>query len=269
MKAKPHIIAISSHVAYGAVGNRIIVPILEKLGLQVTAVPTIQLSWHPGMNAKFGHGARITPDEAAFDAMIKSLAGAPWLGGVSGIITGYLGNAAQAKTIAGLVSALKTANPDAIYLCDPVTGDHGGLYVPEPTATAIRENLWQIADIVTPNLFEFQWMTGSAANSEEPLKAAARALNKRTVVITSVEAGDGLIGNLWVEPQQSALVTHAIARPAPNGTGDMLAAVFFGNCIKGFKANVALEMADAAVFAAIRHSIKHRTDSLDLGQVEF
>ena len=67
--AKSSIITISSHVAYGAVGNRIIVPALEALEIGVTALSTVQLPWHPGMNAAFGKGARIVPDNGAFAAM--------------------------------------------------------------------------------------------------------------------------------------------------------------------------------------------------------
>ena len=37
------------------------------------------------------------------------------------------------------IGAVKRANPDALYLCDPVMGDQAGLYIPEATAQAIRD----------------------------------------------------------------------------------------------------------------------------------
>jgi pyridoxine kinase len=256
------VISISSHVAYGAVGNRIIVPVLEALGISVTAIHTVNLPWHPGMNTRFGHGARVVPDDAAFAAIISNLAKAPWLGEIDAIITGYLGSPAQAEAIAKLVKLLKRANPNALYLCDPVIGDTGGLYVPEATAIAIRDHLWPLADIVTPNLFEFGWMTGEAATQAGAIITAARALHKRHVVVTSTDAGHNKIGNLLVSNSHSALASHNAIFPTPNGTGDMLAALFLGHIVQENTAVDALEKAASSVLWAINHANEHHKSSL-------
>jgi pyridoxine kinase len=253
------IITISSHVAYGAVGNRIMVPALEALGISATAVNTVQLPWHPGMNARFGSGARIVPDDAAFATMIDNLAKAPWLSEINGIITGYLGSPAQAKAIAELVKALKRAKPDALYLCDPVIGDTGGLYVPEETATAIRDHLWPLADIVTPNLFEFGWMTGTAVEDLPNIIDAAKAVSKRHVVVTSIAEHAGQIGNVLVSEERAHLVGNDVLSPTPNGTGDLLAALFLGNLINNQSAQSALSNAASAVFATIKDAAGHHS----------
>jgi pyridoxine kinase len=57
------------------------------------------------------------------------------------VLSGYLGDAGQAADVARLVGAVRDANPDALYMCDPVIGDAGGLYVPEAVATAIASKL--------------------------------------------------------------------------------------------------------------------------------
>jgi pyridoxine kinase len=253
----PSIMTISSHVAYGAVGNRIMVPALEALGISVTALSTVELPWHPGMNAAFGKGARIVPDDDAFAAMIDCLCNAPWLGEMDGMITGYLGSPAQAAAIATLVLALKRANPAALYLCDPVIGDTNGLYVPEATANAIRDQLWPLADIVTPNLFEFGWMTGKTLDGLPNIVDAAKAVGKRHVVVTSIAEYAGQIGNLLVSEEHAYLVSHEILSPTPNGTGDLLAALFLGNLINNQSAQSALSNAAGAVFAAIKDAAGH------------
>ena len=257
-----NVIAISSHVAYGAVGNRIIVPALEALGTTVTCVNTVELPWHPGMNMRFGNGTRIVPEDAAFAAMIDNVANAPWLGDMDGLITGYLGAPAQAQTIAKLVKALKHANPDALYLCDPVIGDTGGLYVPEVTAIAIRQHLWPLADIVTPNLFEFGWMTQNTSTNINDIVSIARDLNKRHIVVTSVSAGENRIGNVLVSGGRAMLISHDVLSPTPNGTGDMVAALFLGNILRKSDAGVALANSVAAVLSAIKQSSVHHNFSL-------
>jgi pyridoxine kinase len=236
------IITISSHVAYGAVGNRIMVPALEALGISVTALSTVELPWHPGMNAAFGKGARIVPDDLAFAAMIDCFCNAPWLPEIDGLITGYLGSPAQAAAIAKLVKALKQANPAALYLCDPVVGDINGLYVPEATANAIRDQLWPLADIVTPNLFEFGWMTGMPA--------------------ADIIAKTDKTGNLLVTEDHSSLISHDTQPSAPNGTGDMLAALFLGYIVQGNTAAEALGKTASSVLSAINHANEHDKSSL-------
>jgi hypothetical protein len=161
--SNPAVIVISSHVVRGAVGNRAAVFALESLGFPVWAVPTVTLPWHPG----HGRATRLVPDASEFAALINDLAHAPWLGEVGAIMTGYLGSSSQAAPIAALVRALKTLNPDAIYLCDPVIGDASGLYVPETTAAAIRDHLMPLADIATPNRFELGWLTGLGASRQQ------------------------------------------------------------------------------------------------------
>jgi pyridoxine kinase len=256
------IITMSSHVAYGAVGNRIMVPAIEALGISAIAMSTVQLPWHPGMNKAFGSGTRIVPDDTSFAAMVMNLQSAPWLGEISGIITGYLGSPGQAEIIAELINALKRANPAALYLCDPVIGDTGGLYVPEVTAASIRQHLWPIADIVTPNLFEFGWMTGSDAVNLNEIASDAKSCGKRHVVVTSVAAGPNRIGNLLVSNDNVSLISHRTLSPTPNGTGDMLAALFLSNLIKGESADQALRLAASAVVEAIRHANQHDKASL-------
>ena len=120
------VIVVSSHVARGSVGNRAAVFALETLGFPVWAVPTVVLPWHPG----HGRATRIVPPPGEFAALMKDLERAPWLGEVAAILSGYLGDASQAAAVASLVDAVRAKNGRAVYVCDPVIGDLGGLYVP-------------------------------------------------------------------------------------------------------------------------------------------
>src|SRR5687767_13630126 len=152
------VIVISSHVARGSVGNRAAVFALETLGHPVWAVPTVILPWHPG----HGRATRIVPAPEEFASLMRDLEKARWLGEVAAVLTGYLGDASQADAAASLVRAVKAKNPDAIYLCDPICGDGGDLYVPESVAMAIRDRLLPLADIATPNRFELEWLSGKS-----------------------------------------------------------------------------------------------------------
>ena len=178
-KARRAVIVVSSHVVRGTVGNRAAVFALETLGHPVWAVPTVILPWHPG----HGRATRIVPQD--FAALMNDLAGAPWLGEVGAVLSGYLGEAAQAAGVASLVAAVRARSPGALYVCDPVIGDAGGLYVPEATAAAIRDTLIPLADVATPNRFELEWLSGRKADdlAAHHIDVGAQLLRRRVVPV--------------------------------------------------------------------------------------
>ena len=137
------ILIVSSQVAQGAVGGRGATFALQRLGHEVVFAPTVQLPWHPG----HGPATRILPPIELFSQFLRDLISGLDLADLGGIVTGYLGEAAQAGPIAELIVAAQAANNDLIYLCDPVIGDRQGIYVPNATAEAIRKTLLPLAHV--------------------------------------------------------------------------------------------------------------------------
>ena len=255
------VIVVSSHVARGSVGNRAAVFALETLGHPVWAVPTVLLPWHPG----HGRATRIVPDADQFSAFMKDLERAPWLGEVAGVLSGYLGDARQAVDVAALVHRVKATNPNALYVCDPVMGDAGGLYVPEATAEAMRDLLLPLADIATPNRFELEWIVGAKLEDLRSTIAAALDLGPPRMLVTSAPAMmAGGIGNLLVTSTEALLAEHRqIPRP-PNGLGDLTAAVFLARLMAGQPDAKALQTTTAAVYEILARTAKRGGDELQL-----
>lgn len=255
------VIVVSSHVVRGAVGNRAIVFALQQLGFPVWAVPTVVLPWHPG----HGPATRIVPEPDQFASLMRDLEAAPWLDEVGAVLSGYLGDAAQAAAVASLVSAVKARNPDALYLCDPVMGDAGGLYVPEATAVAMRDLLMPLADIATPNRFELEWLAGERLGDNRAVAQAALGMGPTRMLVTSAHAlMAGSIGNLLVTPREVVLAEHRSVRKPPNGTGDLAAALFLARLMEGCSAEKALQMTATAVFEVVARAVKREADELML-----
>jgi pyridoxine kinase len=255
------VIVISSHVARGSVGNRAAVFALETLGHPVWAVPTVILPWHPG----HGRATRIVPEAEKFADLMKDLANARWLGEVGAVLSGYLGEASQAEAVASLVKAVKAKNPRALYVCDPVMGDAGGLYVPEQTATAMRDLLMPIADIATPNRFELEWMSGAKLEDMRSVIAAALDAGPQTMLVTSAPAMlAGSTGNLLLTPSEALLAEHRIIDKPPNGLGDLTAAVYLARVLAGNTAAKALQSTTATVFEILARTAKRGGDELQL-----
>lgn len=259
--ASAAVIVISSHVVRGSVGNRAAVFALETLGHPVWALPTIVLPWHPG----HGRSTRLLFAEADFDHAVDDLIRAPWLPEVKAVLSGYFGNAAQAHSVARLVRALKERNPDLLYVCDPVMGDLGGLYVPEPTAEAIRDQLIPLASLATPNRYELAWMAGAPLEDNTAIMEAALALGPARMLVTSaVGMMAGGTGNLYLSGRNALLAEHRMIENPPNGLGDLLSAVFLSRLLSGMEEERALQLATASVYEILARTAKRGGDELTL-----
>lgn len=255
------VIVISSHVIRGSVGNRAAVFALETLGYPVWAVPTVILPWHPG----HGPSTRVTIGEDDFNAVIDDLIRAPWAGEVRAVLSGYLGGAHQAQGVARLVNALRVNKPDLFYACDPVMGDVGGLYVPEATAVAMRDILLPLASLATPNRFELSWLCGAELETNAAILEAALSLGPARMLVTSaVPMMQGSTGNLYLSGDHALLAEHRLIDNPPNGTGDLLAALFVARLLEGLNEERALQLSTASVFEIIARTGKRGADELTL-----
>ena len=257
------LIAISSHVVRGAVGNRAIVFALETMGHPVWSMPTVILPWHPG----HGRSTRVVVAEDQFSAVIDDIIGSAWSSDLKAVITGYFGAPEQVEATARLVTALKQRNPDLLYLCDPVIGDLKGLYVPEAIATAIHDRLLPLADIATPNRYELGWLSGATLETNAEIIDAALALGPQRVLVTSaVPMMSGGIGNLLLTDRHAILAEHRMVGNPPNGLGDLTSALFLSRLLKGEGEERALQMTTAAVFEILARSVKRGADELMLSE---
>ncbi|UVC08438.1 pyridoxal kinase PdxY [Rhizobium sp. TH2] len=257
------IVAISSHVVRGAVGNRAVVFALETMGFPVWSLPTVILPWHPG----HGPSTRIATPDGQFAAAIEDMTDSRWSGHIRAVITGYFGSAVQVAPVARMIRRLKEKNPGLIYACDPVIGDSGGLYVPVAIAEAIRDELLPLADIATPNRYELGWLSGASLDSNAQIIEAALALGPGKVLVTSaVPMMAGGIGNLLLTDRVALLAEHRMVGDAPNGLGDLTSALFLARLLKGESEERALQMTTAAVFEILARSVKRGADELMLSE---
>ncbi len=183
------------------------------------------------------------------------------------MITGYFASVGQAEAAADFVARLKARNPGLLYLCDPVIGDDGGLYVSEAIAEAVRDRLLPLADIATPNRFELGWLAGAPLDSNAQALDAALALGPRRVMITSAVAMmAGGTGNLLLTERHALMAEHRMVDNAPNGLGDLTASLFLSRIIKRDSDERALQMATASVFEILARAVKRGSDELMLAE---
>ena len=249
---RPRVLSIQSEVAFGHVGNAAARFALQRLGVDVMALPTVMFSNHPGHGGRRGEATAA----AALDALVTGLEERGFLDEVDAVISGYLGDAAQAAVVRRAVGAVKARNAKALYVLDPVFGDEGGAYAKPGIAEAMARELLPLADIVTPNRFELASLTSRRIEGAADAAAAARLLGRPLVLATSAPAPEGRIGTMAVGPRESFLVTTRRVDHPPSGTGDLLAALFLARRLKGADIADALTLAVASVDHMIRAALK-------------
>lgn len=250
------ILSIQSHVAYGHVGNAAAVFPLQRLGWEVWPVHTVLFSNHPGYGAFEG---AVTPVDTV-EAVLAGIAARGVLSDCEAVLSGYIGQAALGRAILRAAEAVRAANPSALYVCDPVMGDRvGGVYVAADIPDFMRAEAVPAADILLPNHFELEVLTGGPVADLDAAAEAAHALRARgpgIVVVTSFERADappGAVEMLIVTTDGVWLVeTPRIDfEIAPNGAGDLLAALFTGQYLRLGDPVAALAEAAAAVYAVL------------------
>ena len=244
------VLSIQSSVAFGHVGNSAAVFALQRLGREVRAVHTTQLSNHTGLPGWGGGPLGAAHLRGVFDGLERS-------GGFAGLdaaLTGYIGDADSVAAAARAIDRARAARPGLVYCCDPVAGNaRRGLYVSEETAEAVAKLLVPRADIATPNAFELARLSGRPAAGAAEALDACRALSRRgprTVVATSLET-EGGVGALARSPDGAWLVETPRLPAAGNGAGDLAAALLLDRLLAGAPLAAALSRAVSAVWGLL------------------
>ncbi len=249
------ILSIQSSVAYGHVGNSAATFPLMRLGVDVWPVLTVHFSNHTG------YGAWRGPLLAASDVgeVIQGIDERGVLGRVDAVLSGYQGAEAVGAEILKAVALVKQRNPEAIYCCDPVMGDVGrGFYVRPGIPEFMRDSVVPAAQIVTPNQFELDFLTGRQTRTLDDLVEAAQALRAQgpdVVLVTSaiLEGSDpASLMMLAVDGTGAWTVTTPLISATFTGSGDITAALFLAHYLRTRSVASALENTASAVYSVLK-----------------
>jgi len=261
------ILSIQSAVAYGHVGNSAAVFPLQRIGVDVLPVNTVNFSNHTGYGA--WRGPLIDPSDVA--DVITGIEERGAFGQVDAILSGYQGGEGIGDVIIDAVARVKAANPKALYACDPVMGNaKSGCFVAPAIPELLRERVVPVADIITPNQFELGFLTGTDPDTLESTLAsvdAARAMGPSTVLVTSVERPDreeGTIEMLAADDDGAWIVQTPYLPMKANGSGDVTAALFTAHYVETGSAKTALERTASSVFDLLQLTLDSGARELQL-----
>lgn len=243
------VLSIQSHVVHGYVGNKAAVFPLQLLGHNVDVINTVQFT------SMFIHeGERLSRESLA--TLLKTLPQAttqtrlePCLSPVQQryLLTGYIGSASllycildfytQQLPVRGTAGKL-TLVPEVPFrwICDPVLGDNGKLYVSPELVSVYRQSVLPVAHIITPNHYELEWLCEKSVKTlDDALGCCAQLHDKGTpiVIVTSLKGVTENPNNLLLlgscNVEGSSITRFTIEFPCLDiylgGTGDLFCAM--------------------------------------------
>ncbi|MFZ7136471.1 pyridoxal kinase PdxY [Avibacterium avium] len=233
-----HLLSIQSHVVYGYAGNKSATFPMQLLGIDVWALNTVQFSNH----TQYGQWTGMVMPPAQIGEIVQGIDNIGQLHQCDAVISGYIGAAEQVEEIIHAVQKVKSRNPNAVYLCDPVMGhpDKGCI-----VADGVKEHLINLAmakaDIITPNLVELRELSGL------PVENFAQAIDAVKVILSKGPKKVLVkhLSKVGQDPSQFEMllaneqgIWH-ISRPLhqfakePVGVGDLTAGLFMANLLNG------------------------------------
>lgn len=249
------ILSIQSTVAYGHAGNSAAVFPMQRLGVDVWPVITVHFSNNTS------YGTWRGPLLAATDIhdVVTGIDERAVLDRVDAVLSGYQGAADVGSEILRAVDLVKQHNTSALYCCDPVMGDVGrGFFVRPGVPEFLRDEVVPKADVVTPNHFELDFLTGTQSRTLTEVVDAVdrlRSRGPRCVLATSVVHEDqrpGTLDMVAVDDTGAWRVTTPFLDRHFTGSGDLTSAMFLTALLTGRGTATALERTAEIVYGVLK-----------------
>jgi pyridoxine kinase len=260
----PTVLSVQSWVACGNVGNTAALFPLQRLGCETWSLNTVAFSNHTGYEK--WRGDTVPASEIA--TLFEGIAELGVLSRCDAVLSGYLGEAETGPVLLDIVARIKKANPRALFCCDPVMGDVGlGYYVRAGIPEFFRDRALALADVITPNRFELEWLSGrqviTLANARDAV-VALRQLGPRIVLATSLATAADYVAAVAAGPDGIWAVETPRLPIEATGCGDAVAALFLGWLLKGKSVPDALAATIAAIYGVIEATMRSGASELAL-----
>ncbi|XP_058121088.1 pyridoxal kinase [Anopheles ziemanni] len=270
------VLSIQSHVVHGHVGNKSAVFPMQVLGFEVDPINSVQFSNHTGYKQGF-KGQVLNEKELA--EVYSGLVDNDLHKLYTHLLTGYVGNPTFLREIANILKSLRAVNEKLVYVCDPVMGDDGIMYVPKELLPIYRDEIVPLADIITPNQYEVELLTGKQIKSETDIWEAVQWFHEKgveTVAISSSELGSKETLLAFVSKRVASGTERfrlAIPKQGNNiirftGTGDLFASLFLAHStLTNYDMGATLERVIASLQAVITKTLHYIPDEVLQGKV--
>ncbi|XP_046664502.1 pyridoxal kinase-like [Homalodisca vitripennis] len=227
MEARPSkVLSIQGHVVSAC---DIAAYTLQILGIEVCSLHSAQVSSpisQPGWKGQVLHQKEL-------EELMGGLAAKSLDRDFTHLLTGYIGSSSFLNHIPELIRQLRQHNSNLVFVCDPVLGDNGRMCVPESYVDIYRDYIIPLADIVTPNQYEAELLTGKPildADDAWTVIDNIHSMGCPSVFLSSAHLGydDYLLGfasRVSGKKKTTATLKCPLVHTSFTGTGELYAAL--------------------------------------------
>lgn len=262
-----NVLSIQSAVAYGHAGNSSAVFPLQRAGINVWPVYTVNFSNHTGYGS--WRGPMIPAEDVA--EVVRGIDDRGALARVDALLAGYQGSAEVGRVILEAAALVKERNPAALFCADPVMGDVGrGFFARPGIPEFMRDHVVAAADIMTPNLFELEYLTDRTTESLPEVLDAAHALQARgpgIVLVTSVVGSDmpsDVMRMVAVGADDAWVVETPVLDRTFVGSGDLTTAMFLAHWLTTKDLGATLGATASIVYSILEETTRSGDPELSL-----
>lgn len=166
-----------------------------------------------------------------------------------------IGMVSSAEIIGVIADALKKYRPKNVVLDPVMVSTSGSRLISEDATAALIEELFPLADIITPNLPEAMVLLGKDIVSEDDMIFAAQALASKYKTGVLLKGGHleyGACDILAANGSVRRYMSERIDNPNTHGTGCTLSSAIAANLAKGSDMEASVREAKEYVTDAIR-----------------
>ncbi len=248
----PRVACINDLSGFGRCSLTTAIAILSAAGVQACPIPTAILSKHTGFESYY-----FKDLTDSLDPYMKDWNNIDF----DGIYSGFLGSAKQIEAVEKFIQSHKNSKNPPCVVVDPVMGDSGKLYATyTPEMQEKMKNLSAQADILTPNITEACFLTGTPYIGENIYPHKATELIKKLgnqieakIVLTGIVKHDKII-NMTYSGGDIQLSEITRENNVYSGTGDIFSSIVCAFILKGKPLHKAVDIAGKFISTAIERT---------------
>jgi len=170
-----------------------------------------------------------------------------------------IGMVSSIELTKAIARALKAVNPPPVVL-DPVMISKSGYRLLNQDAQgSLVDNLFPLAEVITPNIYEAEALIGKKINNADEMKNAAQEILKLGAKKVVIKGGhleeDRATDVLYDGKEYKELHSHRVKTKNTHGTGCTFSSAIAANIALGKKFFQAVELAKEYITGAIEHSL--------------
>lgn len=169
-----------------------------------------------------------------------------------------IGMVSSAKLIHVIAEHLRMYHADNIVIDPVMVATSGSRLLDENAISALTEELFPIAALITPNIPEAELLTGYSIKNADDMERAGHLLADRFHVSVLIKGGHSIHDAndflLW-EDGERWINGERIENPNTHGTGCTLSSAIASNLAKGYSISDSVSNAKAYLTGALSHGI--------------